>query len=144
MKQNKEKIFNKKEIKPKRKELRNNLTFAEVIFWQNVKNKQVAGKKFRRQTSVGNYIVDFYCSEEKLVVELDGEVHFNEDAVKYDNERTKFLESVGLKVIRFENLEVLSDIDDVLKRVAACFKQNTPPPLLLSSTKDSPPQRGGD
>lgn len=144
MKHNNEKTFNRKEHKPRRKELRNNLTLAEVIFWQNVKNKQLSGRKFRRQTSVGSFIVDFYCPEEKLVVELDGEVHFNEESIKYDEERTKFLESNGLMVIRFENQEVLSDIDNVLNKVVACFKQNTAPPLLLSSTKDSPPQGGGE
>lgn len=122
MKQNNKKIFNGKELKPRRKELRNNLTYAEVFFWQQVKGKQLDGRKFRRQTSIGPYIVDFYCPEEKLVIELDGEVHFNEEAVRYDNERTEYFESLGLKVIRFENNEVLKNTEDVLNKIKACFK----------------------
>ncbi len=122
MKQNNKKIFNKKELKPRRKELRNNSTYAEVYFWQQVKSGHLAGRKFRRQTSIGSFVVDFYCPEEKLVIELDGEVHFNEEAVKYDKERTDYIESLGLKVIRFENNEVLINTEFVLNKVKACFR----------------------
>ncbi len=123
MKQSNKKIFNKKELMPKRKELRNNSTYAEVFFWQQVKDKQLDGRKFRRQTSVGPFIVDFYCPEEKLVVELDGEVHFDEEAIKYDKKRTEYLESVGLKVIRFENNEVLKNTEYVLNKIRNYFKK---------------------
>ena len=126
MKQNNnKKIFNKKELKPRRKELRNNLTYAEVFFWQQVKGRQLEGRKFRRQTSIGPFVVDFYCPEEKLVVELDGEVHFNEEAIKYDKERTEYIESLGLRVIRFENNEVLKNTEFVLNKIKACFKNNS-------------------
>lgn len=122
---NNKKIFNRRELKPRRKELRNNLTYAEVFFWQQVKDKQLDGRKFRRQTSIGPFIVDFYCPEEKLVVELDGEVHFNEEAIEYDKKRTEFLESVGLKVIRFENNEVLKNTEYVLSKIKECFNKHT-------------------
>jgi very-short-patch-repair endonuclease len=125
MKHNNKKIFNKKELMPKRKELRNNSTYAEVFFWQQVKGRQLEGRKFRRQSSIGSYIVDFYCPEEKLVVELDGEVHFDEEAIKYDKKRTEFMESVGLKVIRFENNEVLKNTEYVLSKIKECFKKRT-------------------
>ncbi len=125
MKQRKnEKIYNKKELKPRRKELRNNLTYAEVFFWQQVKKRQLDGRKFRRQTSIGPYIVDFYCPEEKLVIELDGEVHFKEESIKYDQERTKYIESLGLKVIRFENNEVIKNTEYVLNKIKTYFKRN--------------------
>ena len=125
MKQNNnKKIFNKKELKPRRKELRNNSTYAEVYFWQQVKGRQLEGRKFRRQTSIGPFVVDFYCPEEKLVVELDGEVHFNEEAIKYDKERTEYIETLGLRVIRFENNEVLKNTEFVLNKIKACFKNN--------------------
>jgi very-short-patch-repair endonuclease len=95
------------------KELRNNLTYAEVFFWQQVKERQLDGRKFRRQTSIGPYIVDFYCPEEKL----DGEVHFNEESFKYDKDRTEYIESLGLKVIRFENNEVLKNTEYVPEKI---------------------------
>jgi very-short-patch-repair endonuclease len=120
---NNKKIFNRKELKPRRKELRSNLTYAEVFFWQQVKDRQLDGRKFRRQTSIGSYIVDFYCPEEKLVIELDGEVHFNEEAIKYDEDRTKYIESLGLKVIRFENNEVLKNTEYVLNEIRNFFKK---------------------
>ncbi|WP_337865041.1 endonuclease domain-containing protein [Ignavibacterium sp.] len=125
MRQNSKKIFNKKELKPRRKGLRNNSTYAEVFFWQQVKGRQLEGRKFRRQTSIGSYVVDFYCPEEKLVVELDGDVHFNTEAVDYDKERTEFLESVGLKVIRFENQDVLSNTEYVLSKIKEYFDKQT-------------------
>lgn len=123
MKQSNKKIFNKKELKPRRKELRNNSTYAEVYFWQQLKSGQLAGRKFRRQTSIGSFVVDFYCPEEKLVIELDGEVHFNEEATKYDEDRTKYIESLGLKVIRFENNEVLKNTEYVLNKIKSFFKK---------------------
>jgi len=125
MKPKGKKIFNKKELKPRRKTLRNNSTYAEIFFWQQVKKGQLEGRKIRRQASIGNYIVDFYCPEEKLVIELDGEVHFNEEAKKYDARRTKFLESLGLKVIRFENNEALKNTEYVLNQIKGCFSTNT-------------------
>jgi very-short-patch-repair endonuclease len=124
MKHDNKKIFNKKELMTKRKELRNNSTYAEVFFWQQVKGRQLEGRKFRRQTSVGNYIVDFYCPEEKLIIELDGEVHFDEVAIKYDEKRTEFLESVGLKVVRFENQDVLKNTEYVLSKIKEHFNKH--------------------
>ena len=118
---NYKKIFNKKELESRRKELRNNSTYAEVFFWQQIKKGQLEGRKFRRQTSIGSYIVDFYCPEEKIVVELDGEVHFNEEARKYDKERTEYLESIGLRVIRFENQDVLKNTEYVMNTIKKLF-----------------------
>ncbi|MCJ7555226.1 MAG: endonuclease domain-containing protein [Ignavibacteriaceae bacterium] len=122
MKNNK-KIFNKKEWMSRRKELRNNSTYTEIFFWQQVKSKQLEGRKFRRQTSIGSYVVDFYCPEEKLVVELDGEVHFNEEVIKFDQKRTEYLESLGLKVIGFENNEVLKNTEYVLSKIKEYFNK---------------------
>jgi very-short-patch-repair endonuclease len=118
---NYKKIFNKKELKPRRKKLRNNSTYAEVFFWQQVKKGQLEGRKFRRQTSIGSYVVDFYCPEEKIVVELDGEVHFDEEIIEYDKERTKYMESLGIRVIRFENQDVLRNTDYVLNKIKELF-----------------------
>ena len=71
-----------------------------------MKQKQLNGRKFRRQHSIGNYIVDFYCPEERLVVELDGEPHFDKETKKYDIARILYLNELNIKVIRFENVEI--------------------------------------
>ena len=116
------KIFNRKFLKPRRQELRNNPTQAEAFLWGYLKHCQLEDKKFRRQASIGSYIVDFFCPTEKLCVELDGEVHFEEEAKKYDATRTEYLEDLGLKVIRFENQEVIYNLDKVLKEISKHFK----------------------
>src|SRR5262245_66539479 len=89
-----------------RRVLRNSLTAAEVVLWQNLRGSQLLGKKFRRQVSLGRYIVDFYCPERGLVIELDGARHFSITIHEYEAERTKYLEGEGLKVIRFENTTI--------------------------------------
>lgn len=117
----KEKINNLPHLKTFRKSLRNNLTPAEAKFWKVVQNKNFEGRKFRRQHSVGNYILDFYCPSEKLAIELDGEVHFNETAREYDYERKLFLEHYGIKVLRFENKLVFEDLEWMLGVIKSNF-----------------------
>ena len=111
-------IFNRKYLKEKRKHLRNNSTGAEILLWTYLKQSQLKGIKFRRQQSIGNYIVDFYCPEEKLAIELDGEFHFDEEVKIYDRERTNYINKLGIKVLRFENQEVLYNLENVLKSIA--------------------------
>ena len=118
------KVFNRKYLKTKRKHLRNNSTEAEILLWTCLKGKQLDGRKFRRQHSISNYIVDFYCPEEKLVVELDGDFHFEDEVKKYDENRTGFINSLGIKLIRFENQEVLYNIDNVLKSIEKEFTKH--------------------
>ena len=108
-------IYNIKALKDKRKKLRHRMTEAEVFLWSRIKNKQLAGYKFRRQHSVGGYIVDFYCPKLKLAIELDGGYHNQEEQIIYDEERTKYLNSLNIKVVRYWNHEVLKGIDDVLE-----------------------------
>ena len=78
------------------------------------KKKQLDGRKFRRQHSVGNYILDFYCPSENLAVELDGEDHFWEEGIRGDKERTTYLNSLNIREIRFENRWVFADIEYLL------------------------------
>jgi len=99
-------INNLPEMKPFRRKLRKNMTAAEVALWLMIKNKQLDGERFLRQYSIGHFVVDFYCPKHKLAVELDGEVHFTEEAAAYDAKRTAYLNSVGVQVVRFENFEV--------------------------------------
>ena len=99
-----------------RTELRKRLTPAEATLWRSLKGSRLDGRKFRRQHSVGSYILDFYCPAERLAVELDGQVHRNESAEVYDRERKLFLEYYGIKVIPFENFLVFDELEYVLHR----------------------------
>jgi very-short-patch-repair endonuclease len=76
--------------------------------------------KFNRQTGIGSYVADFYCSEKKLVIELDGSQHFEEAVLEYDKKRTEYFESLGMKVIRFSNGDILMNIDEVMQNIY-CF-----------------------
>ena len=85
--------------------------------WEILRNRKFLGLKFRRQHGIGEYIADFYCSEKKIVIEIDGDTHFKDDAVEYDKIRTEFFNSVGIKVIRFTNNEVYQNIKEVLEEI---------------------------
>jgi len=102
-------LFNKKGLKSFRSSLRNRSTSAEAALWNILKSKNLDGKKFRRQYSIGNYIVDFCCPSEKLIIELDGDPHGEYHKIEKDENRDKFLESLGFTVLRFENRFVFQD-----------------------------------
>ncbi|MCX8480684.1 MAG: endonuclease domain-containing protein, partial [Sediminibacterium sp.] len=110
-------ILSIKKLKPYRQSLRNNATKAERFLWFFLKGNQFENRKFRRQQSIGYYIVDFYCASEKLCIELDGEAHYTEEGIKYDIERTKYVQEQGYQVIRFENKIVLEKIEYVLEEI---------------------------
>ena len=97
------------------KSMRHTATDAEKFMWQLLRSKRFMNLKFRRQHVIKPYIVDFYCHEIGLVIELDGSQHGMDDAIEYDAERTKFLEALGLTVVRFWNHDVLSRKDVVLE-----------------------------
>ncbi|WP_299312387.1 endonuclease domain-containing protein [uncultured Aquimarina sp.] len=103
-------IHNRKHLETLRKDLRNNGTSAEAFLWKYLQKSQVKGRKFRRQHSIGNYIVDFYCPKEKLIIELDGEIHNKPEVHDNDQKRTEYLESLGFIVIRFENKMVFDNL----------------------------------
>lgn len=100
---------------------------AEVLLWVHLKGRALGGYKFRRQVSIGRYVVDFYCPSQKLVLELDGDSHFSEEAKIYDEIRQSEIESLGLKVLRFTNDEIYSNVDEVVGRIEKAL----PPPLPL-------------
>jgi very-short-patch-repair endonuclease len=116
-------LYNKPELKENRKNLRNNATPAEAFLWNYLKCKQLKGRKFRRQFSVGNYILDFYCPAEKLCIELDGADHFTSAGYQYDEVRTKYLKQLGITVIRFENQTVFDATENVLETIVSSFKE---------------------
>lgn len=108
-----------------RKYLRNNQTLPEQKFWNLVRNKQVRGLKFRRQHQIGKYIVDFYCHSKKLIVEIDGDTHATEVGKIIDTIRTRYLESLGFKVVRYTNRELLYNPEGVYQDL---LKQLDPHP----------------
>ncbi len=105
------------EIFLKAKELRDSMTTAEQILWEAVKGNKLNGLKFRRQHPIGLYIVDFYNHKNKLVIELDGGYHENEEQKIKDIEREKNLNFNGLKVIRFKNELVINNLPFVLEKI---------------------------
>ena len=118
----KQKTHTKPELKNLRQNLRQNLTPAEAFLWNHIKARQFEGKRFTKQHSIKNYIVDFYCASEKLIIELDGEVHNNTTAIEYDLNRTKQLEELGYRVIRFENKMVFENLTSVFAEIKEQFR----------------------
>ena len=121
MKQMTEKIHNINTLKENRKKLRNSLTPAEAKLWSLLKNSQLEKRKFRRQHSVGPYVLDFYCPLEKLCIELDGAAHFTDGGYQYDTARTEYLEALKIRVMRFENKDVFENTEAVLEKIRRNF-----------------------
>ena len=101
----------------KAKMLRGKLTEAEKLLWDKLRNKQLAGFKFRTQHPIDIFIADFYCHQLLLVIEVDGGVHNTYEQMEYDEGRTAELESYGIKVIRFTNQQLITDLDNVLDKI---------------------------
>ena len=118
------------------------MTHAEKKLWQVLRGKQLDGLYFRRQHAVGTYILDFVCTQEKLVIEVDGGSHLEQE--EYDKERTRWLEEEkGYRVIRFTNDDVLRNINEVVEAIRDAVKG----PHLISPARgggtSSPPVNGG-
>ena len=105
------------DLKAKARQLRSNMTDAEQKLWYQLRRKQLLGIQFYRQRPLGEYIVDFHAPEVELVVEVDGSQHQEQDAIQYDSARTAYLKSLGLTVMRFDNLQVLNETDSVLEMI---------------------------
>lgn len=114
-------LHNRPELTDRRKSLRNSSTSAEAVLWRSIKNCQLDGRRFRRQFSVGNFILDFYCPEEKLAIELDGADHFTAAGAYRDGKREEFLKKKGISVIRIENKHVFKIHDQVLEYIKDNF-----------------------
>ena len=112
-------------LKDRRKDLRNRSTDAERLLWHKLRGRQVCDLKFFRQFSTGSYILDFYCPKLKLAIELDGSQHATEKGMAYDQERTIYLEGKGIKVIRFWNNEVLTNIEGVVAKIGEFISLNS-------------------
>lgn len=108
-----------------RRELRKNMTDAERILWNVIRNRKLEGKKFRRQHSIDNYTVDFFCFEESLIIEIDGSSHANVGSMQYDFERDEKLKEMGYIIVRFKNEEVYHHLEEVLNEIRSSL--NTSP-----------------
>ena len=114
------------ELKQLARELRKNMTLSEVLLWNELKNKQILGYDFDRQRPIGNFIVDFYCKELSLAIEIDGDTHIYK--YDYDDERQHSLENLGVNFIRFEDIEVKKNMNNVLRVLEDWIKRNQPTP----------------
>lgn len=108
---------NDPKYKDLRQQLRKKSTEAELKLWRELRNFNVKGYKFYRQYNVGRYILDFYCHKKQLCIELDGCQHATPEGSEYDIQRTAFLNSKGIKVLRFWNNEVFKNLEGVCKRI---------------------------
>jgi len=110
-------FFNRESETDRRRQLRGSMPEAEVILWSRLKGRQLLGCKFRRQYSVGSFVIDFFSVEIKLSIELDGDSHFQPGAAEYDREREQFIQSFGIKIVRILNTEVYDNLDGVLEMI---------------------------
>jgi 5-methyltetrahydrofolate--homocysteine methyltransferase len=99
------------------REMRRQPTVTEQTLWEALRRKQAGGMRFRRQRVIGPYIVDFCCLSHKLIVEVDGRHHHDPDFRAYDEDRTKYLEANGFRVLRFDNADVMQDVEGVVGRI---------------------------
>ena len=109
--------FNLKELREIRKALRLNGTSAEAVMWTQIKGRRINGRKWRRQFSVGPFIVDFYCPELKLGIELDGAPHYTTGGYEADELRTNYLREHGIRIIRFENKDIWTSLEGVIETI---------------------------
>ncbi len=139
-------LNNKKILEKYRKRLRTFGTPAEAALWNMIKNKKINGLKFRRQHSIGNYIMDFYCPSIRLCIELDGAQHFCEEGIKKDKRRTAYLNSKNIRVVRFENKIVFEDVELIVDTILQYQFFTTPSPdvrlrRMSGSTPPDAPRR---
>jgi very-short-patch-repair endonuclease len=124
------------ELKELARELRRNMTLSEVLLWNELKQKKILGYDFDRQRPIGNFIVDFYCKELSLAIEIDGKSHIYR--YDYDDERQRILEKSGVRFLRFEDIEIKKRMTNVLRVIEDWIENNraTDDPSLEGNSKD--------
>ena len=113
-------------LKQYSRQLRGNMTDAERHLWAKIRMKQLKGYQFYRQKPIGDYIVDFFCPRAKLVIEVDGSQHFSDEMTEYDRIRNEYLSSLGLRVLRFINTDVVTHIERVVENIIENIEENPP------------------
>jgi very-short-patch-repair endonuclease len=124
--------YGNRELVKRARVLRSNLTIPERILWSRLRSKQVDGYKFRRQEPIYDYIVDFYCHELNLIIEVDGEIHALAENKEYDKKREKILIINGYHMLRFSNVEIETEIENAVIKIKSYIKT-----ILDSSRKES-------
>jgi very-short-patch-repair endonuclease len=119
-------LYNPKLV-PLARKLRKEMTLSEVLLWKELKGKQMLGYDFDRQRPIDNYIVDFYCKELNLTIEVDGESHYHEETAKNDIKRQRRLESLGVRFLRFDDSEIKKDMKYVMNAIYDWIVGNTHP-----------------
>jgi len=138
------------ELNAAAREMRRQATPAETILWQQLRRGWMDGDRFRRQHAIGRFILDLYCAQRKLAIELDGAHHAEAEQAMRDQARTAALERYGIRVLRFRNEEVTADLESVIKRIAdalgprdgesadadahVLFRGDTEPSLIIPRT----------
>lgn len=112
-------LFYNAKLKRLSQKLRREMTEAEKCFWSRLRGRQLKGFQVYRQRIIGNYIVDFYLPKAKLIIEVDGGQHYTDEGLKKDIDRDLYMESRGLKVLRFSDTDVLMNIDTVIESIYA-------------------------
>lgn len=112
-----------KNLKQASRDLRNNMTDAEQLLWRKLRRKQILGLQFYRQKPILNFIVDFYCPAANLVIECDGGQHYTADGLEADRARDQALAQLGLNVLRFDNRQILTEIDGVVEKIYCVVEQ---------------------
>lgn len=119
-------LLNAQQDKQLRRFLRNNSSYAERVLWSALRKRQFRGWKFRRQESIGTYVVDFWCPEARLVIEVDGRTHDRPGEPERDHERQDWIERQGIKFFRCRNEDVVANLDGVLERLGAILTTPSP------------------
>ncbi len=122
------------------RKLRKAMSYPEVLLWQRLRGSPL-GVKFRRQHPVGPYVLDFYCRAAALAIEVDGEIHAQPDQIEHDQERSRYLEEHGLRIVRVAASEVLRDADEIANAVVAFAATPLHHPR---ESEDGPPPRAGE
>jgi very-short-patch-repair endonuclease len=136
------KIYNRRKDREKRQILRKNMTEAEKILWAELRLKRIEGRKFRRQYSIMGFVVDFYCPEKRLAIEVDGGYHKKKDQVFYDKARQELLETLKIVFLRFTNKEVLTDLELVTQKIRDQINSSLSLPLNKGKMSAAGGQKG--
>ncbi|MFQ6122501.1 MAG: endonuclease domain-containing protein [Dehalococcoidales bacterium] len=134
-------LYNKN-LKEYSRQLRGNMTDAERHLWAKIRMKQLKGYQFYRQKPLGDYIVDFYCPRAKLVIEIDGSYHLIGETIEYDRIRDDYLSSLGLRVLRFTNTDVLTHINGVIESIIENMEKIPLSPPFSKGERTSPFGKG--
>ena len=110
-------------LKQPSRDLRNNMTDAEQLLWRKLRRKQIFGLQFYRQKPILNFIVDFYCPAANLVIECDGGQHYTAEGLEADRARDQALAQLGLNMLRFDNRQILTEIDGVVEKIYCVVEQ---------------------